>query len=81
MSNRFSNVLSTLFRPQPVRPPSRKRAILHVEELGQRIMPSAYTDRTDADHNHLWSDANNWDNGLPDPTHIPLFASAKAMTT
>ena len=54
-------------RPNPKRKPHR--TLLRLEELEGRLVPAPLlTTWTDKDGNHLASDANNWNNGLPNAT-------------
>ena len=69
----FAGVL-TAGSGQAPRKQRRGRVILGLEELGERIVPSATpTIWKDTDGNHLWSDANNWSAGLPTASTIAVL--------
>jgi hypothetical protein len=74
-----SRIWASLF---PKNPPKSRRgqADLQVERLDDRIVPAQLTYWTDGSGDHSWSNADNWDNGIPDPTHVAVFSGTTTRT-
>ena len=55
----------------------RRGPFLASNNWASDIVPAGFTTTwIDADTNHLWSDANNWSNGLPIATKVAILSGS-----
>jgi len=82
--NIFGRDLLSRLRRRPDRTPRRSpwqdRAVLGVERLDERIVPAVTVTHWTVGASGIWSNAANWDNGVPDATHAAELVGTSGVT-
>lgn len=69
----LKSIVSSVFVKTSRRSALRHPIIPHIEQLDERILPTAASTTWTAANAGLWSNAANWNNGVPTSTKVAVF--------